>query len=96
MRRRARIDNNHRAIVQALTKAGATVCSLAPVGTGVPDLLIGVVAKSGPRAAVAEVKAEDGKLTDDQVRWRCWWIGPYVIFRSPEDALEWYQQERKK
>ena len=41
MRRAARIDKNHDDIVQALRAVGATVQSLAAVGSGVPDLLVG-------------------------------------------------------
>ena len=39
--RAARVDDNHVAVVEALRKAGAMVQSLAAVGDGVPDLLIG-------------------------------------------------------
>ena len=40
MRRAARVDDNHLAIVRALEKAGAAVTSLATVGDGVADLLV--------------------------------------------------------
>ena len=39
--RAAKIDANHEAVVLALRSAGATVQSLAGVGKGVPDLLVG-------------------------------------------------------
>lgn len=39
MRRNARIDANHAAIVGALRACGALVLSLAPVGKGCPDIL---------------------------------------------------------
>jgi hypothetical protein len=41
-RRAARIDDNQRDIVTALERAGCTVQSLASLGEGVPDLLVGV------------------------------------------------------
>lgn len=96
MRRKPRLDTNHRAIAQALSQAGCCVCSLASSGNGIPDLLLGFVAKSGPKAAVAEVKTEKGTLTPDQVKWRCWWTGPFVIFRTVDDALSWYHIERQR
>ena len=66
----ARVDANHVAVVAALRKAGATVQSLAGVGKGVPDLLVGIRGKT----ALLEVK--DGakvpsarRLTEDQLKW---------------------------
>ena len=41
MRRAARIDRNQPEIVKALRQVGAHVTSLAAVGDGVPDLLVG-------------------------------------------------------
>jgi len=40
MRRTAKVDANHREIVDALRRIGAGVQSLAGVGNGVPDLLV--------------------------------------------------------
>jgi hypothetical protein len=45
MRRAAKIDANQPQIVEALRKAGATVHSLAAVGNGIPDLLVGAMRK---------------------------------------------------
>lgn len=36
-----RVDGNQKAIIQALRVAGASVCCLAAVGSGCPDLLVG-------------------------------------------------------
>ena len=42
MRRAAQVDGNHAEIVTALRSvAGVSVCSLAGLGDGVPDLLVG-------------------------------------------------------
>jgi hypothetical protein len=41
MRRFARIDGNQDAIVEALARRGCSVVSLAPLGNGIPDLLVG-------------------------------------------------------
>ena len=55
MRRAAKIDANHVQVVLALEAAGATVQSLAAVGQGVPDLLVGFQGKT----LLMEIK--DGK-----------------------------------
>lgn len=67
MRQRARVDDNHPAIVDALEALGWLVWSTAALGNGFPDL---VVAKAG-RLLLLEVK--DGskspsrrKLTADE------------------------------
>jgi hypothetical protein len=39
-RRAARVDDNHHAIVSAMRDCGAKVLSLAPLGYGIPDLLV--------------------------------------------------------
>jgi len=36
-----RTDSNQAAIIRALRETGASVCSLASVGSGCPDLLVG-------------------------------------------------------
>ena len=62
MRRRAKVDLNHKEVVDAFRKAGWLVISLAKLGDGVPDLLI---SRHGVMRLV-EVKAAKGKLTPDQ------------------------------
>lgn len=87
--RACRIDANHVAVVEALRKAGATVQSLAGVGKGVPDLLVGIRGKT----ALFEVK--DGakvpsarKLTPDQLAWHAAWQGgTLAVVDGPEAAL---------
>ncbi len=89
MRRRARIDANHNAIVSALRKAGASVLSLATLGNGAPDLLAGragqmwlIECKDGARPP------SERMLTTDQRKWMDAWRGtPVVIAYGPDDAL---------
>lgn len=86
MRHRGKVDRSQPAIVEALRGAGATVVSLANVGDGCPDLLVGsrrmtylLECKSGPR---------DG-LTDDQRVWHLTWHGwPVAVVRSVDEALD--------
>jgi Holliday junction resolvase len=87
--RAAKIDANHNEVVSALRKAGATVQSLAGVGAGVPDLLVGF------RNKTSLIEVKDGakppsarKLTPDQLKWhREWNGGTLAVVDSPEAAL---------
>lgn len=89
MRRAAKVDANHDQVVSALRAAGARVLSLAAVGGGVPDLLVGF----GFRFYALEIK--DGslppsrrRLTPDQEEWHREWADyPVVVVHSPEEAL---------
>ena len=89
MRRAARIDANQEQVVSALRAAGATVHSLAGVGVGVPDLLVGYQGKT----ILFEVK--DGykppsarRLTEDQLKWHgAWRGGPLAVVDSVDAAL---------
>lgn len=87
MRRAAKTDANQPAIVSAMRKAGATVQSLAAVGDGVPDLLVGHKGKT----ALVEVK--DGskppsarQLTPDQKKWHAEWQGGTLAIVSDIDS----------
>jgi Holliday junction resolvase len=87
--RAGRTDANHEAVVKALREAGATVQSLASVGKGVPDLLVGFKSQT----MLMEVKdsakpASKRRLTEDQLRWHgSWRGGPLAIVDSPESAI---------
>jgi hypothetical protein len=87
--RAKKVDLNQMEIVATLRKVGATVQSLATVGNGCPDLLIGfqginylMEIKDGDKVPSAQ------KLTPDQVKWHIEWCGEVHIVRSVEDALE--------
>lgn len=90
MRRAARTDANQTAVIEVLRQVGATVHSLAAMGNGCPDLLVGFKG----RTCLMEVK--DGKkppsetrLTPDQVVWHNQWTGGSLsVVYSPEDALK--------
>ena len=87
--RAAKIDANHEAVVLALRLAGATVQSLAGVGNGVPDLLVGYKGQT----LLLEIK--DGfkppskrALNEDQLRWHgSWKGGALAVVDSPDAAL---------
>ena len=89
MRRAAKIDANQTDIVKALLKSGCTVVSLAAVGKGCPDLLVGKLGNN----VLIEIK--DGRkppsartLTDQQVIFRANWEGQYAVVETIEQALE--------
>lgn len=84
-----RIDANQPDIVQALRTMGASVQSLASVGKGCPDLLVGFL---GANYAI-EIKDESKPpskrvLTPDQVVWHYGWRGQVAIVKSIDEAFE--------
>lgn len=89
MRRAAKVDRNQSEVVDALRTVGATVHSLAAVGSGFPDLLVGF------RRGTYLLEVKDGKkkpsareLTPDQIAWHLEWSGgPCVVVNSVGEAL---------
>ncbi len=89
LRRAARTDHNHNSIVDALKKAGCSVLSLAAVGQGAPDLLVGLAGKN----FLLEVKDGDKapsrrKLRPAQVKFFEGWRGQVVKVETIHEALE--------
>jgi Holliday junction resolvase len=83
MRYRARVDANHKEIVDALRDIGASVVSLAPIGKGCPDLLVGYRGRN----YLLEVKTEKGALKPLQVTFAELWRGQVVVVRSIDEAI---------
>ena len=88
MRRAAKVDANQAEIVQALRQIGAVVQSLAAVGNGCPDLLVGY------RNRLFLLELKDGNkppsaqaLTPHQVEWHRVWQGRVVVVNSVESAI---------
>ena len=89
MRLKARIDSNHSAVVKALRACGCSVQSLASLGHGVVDLLVG---RNGVNFLM-EIK--DGskspsqrKLTPDELEWIAAWKGKAHVVHSVEEAIK--------
>lgn len=89
MRRAAKTDANQTEIVKALRQAGAVVQSLASVGCGCPDLLVGY------RSRLFLLELKDGnkppsaqKLTPDQIEWHQVWQGHVQVVNSVDGALQ--------
>lgn len=82
--RNARTDSNQKEIVTVLRSVGATVQSLAPVGQGVPDLLVGFRGVN----YLIEVKTPTGKLNPIQTAFRANWGAPIGVCVTQDDALQ--------
>ena len=90
MRRAAKTDANHTAIVNTLRAAGLSVHDTAAIGQGFPDLVCGY----GGRTFLCEVK--DGakspsrrRLTADQEAFRASWKGHYQVLETEAQARLW-------
>lgn len=97
MRRAAKVDANHAAVVSALEEAGAQVTSLATVGNGVADLLVSW------NGAWSVIEVKDGakvpsarKLTKLQQHWISKQNAMVYVVTSPMEALEALAAMRKE
>lgn len=93
MRRAARVDGNHAAIVKALRQAGCGVVDLSAVGNGVPDLLVHPPTFPDCRMAVLlEIKdpsqpPSKQRLTPAQEKFHAGWKGWLHVVRTVDEAL---------
>lgn len=90
--RSARVDKNQTEIVEALRAIGASVQSLATVGKGVPDLLVGYRGQNW----LLEVKGKNGVLTAPQITWHAEWRGRVYVVRDAGDAIVLISGAHKK
>ena len=88
VRRAAKVDANQGEIVKALRAHGATVQSLAAVGHGCPDLLVGY------QGVTYLMEIKDGslppsrkRLTPDEAAWHASWKGLAAVIESVDEAL---------
>ncbi len=90
MRRRGKVDANQSEVVEMFRKCGASVQSLADIGKGCPDLVVGI------RGVTLLVEVKDGskppsqqQLTDDEIDWMRRWRGsPVHVVTSAEVAAQ--------
>ena len=83
-----RIDRNQPAIVRDLRKIGASVQSLAAIGKGCPDLLVGWRGKN----FTFEIKdsmqpPSKRRLTPDEKQWAQLWSGQVHVIHSAQEAI---------
>lgn len=88
MRRAARTDDNHSEVMEALKKAAMKPLSLASMGKGCPDILVGfrginllLEVKDGAK------KPSERVLTADERNFFATWPGHAEVVESPEDAV---------
>lgn len=82
--RACKVDGNQGEIVDQLRQIGATVQSMASVGDGCPDLLVGL----NGRNYVFEVKEAGKGLRPRQVLWFGEWKGQADVVTCLADCLE--------
>ena len=87
LRYKAKVDANQQDIVKALRDMGCSVQSLAMVGGGVPDLLVGYrgnnylfEVKDGSKPPSARA------LTPDQLDWLQQWRGQWALIETVEEV----------
>ena len=91
MRRRARIDGNHVAIVQTLRDLGVSVFSTAGVGDGFPDLVCGYHGTHLLELKDGSLSPSRRRLTDDEREWHEAWLGePVEVGRAVGDGARFY------
>jgi hypothetical protein len=77
-------DRNHMQIKQDLIDAGCSVCDLADLGEGRPDILVGF---RGQTFGPYEIKMPGGELSPDEAIWWFGWRGGGKVIYRAEDVL---------
>jgi len=83
MKQRARVDKNHKSIVECFRKLGCSVLSLSSQGKGCPDLLISYQMQ----CYLIEVKDIGGKLRESQKEFMRTWGSPVYVVRSNNEVV---------
>ena len=84
MRKYGKVDRNHNEIVTGLRQLGATVLSIASIGNGAPDILVGWRGRN----YLFEIKDDRGQLTDDEETFFDRWNGQVKLVRNLLDAVQ--------
>jgi len=92
MRRAAKVDGNHAELAALARQMGCSVLDLSRVGSGCPDLLLGIATASGRKNLLVEVKDSSQppskrKLTPDQVEFHKTWRGPVAVVESADELI---------
>jgi Holliday junction resolvase len=78
-----RTDKRHADCVKALRALGCSVVSLAAVGRGCPDLILGFAR----RTYLIELKTDNAKPRKNQIDWHSAWRGtPVILLNIPTNA----------
>ena len=84
MRRFGKVDSNHGEIAEAFGKLGCSFLSLAPLGDGAPDAVIGYAGLS----VLVEIKSGRGTLNEKQKGFWSTWKGGIKLVRDLDGVLE--------
>ena len=89
MKRHPKLDGNHSSLVAGLRKAGCTVQSLASIGNGCPDIVVGCHGIN----YLFEIKdpanpPSKRRLTDDERYWHVYWKGQAQVVTTLDQAME--------
>lgn len=93
MRRAAKLDSNHTEIVNALCAAGCSVLSLAALGYGAVDILVGhrrrnvLMEIKRPGVAGKKRGKRQQQTNDKQEKFRANWRGEICVVTSVDEAL---------
>jgi len=87
--RAAKVDGNHAEIVDALRAMGCSVQSLAKVGNGCPDVVVGWRGRN----VLLEIKQEGETFTPAQKKWHAEYQGRAHVVRSIQEAVMVLQHE---
>ncbi len=89
MRHKAKIDDNQAQIVRTLRQLGCSVQSLASVGQGCPDILVGLQGKNYLFEIKDPAKAPSArKLTPDEQAWQARWRGQVQVVETWHECLK--------
>jgi Holliday junction resolvase len=91
MKLRARIDKNHKSIVECFRKLGCSVLSLSSQGKGCPDLLISYQ----KQCYLVEVKDTGGKLRESQKAFMRNWGSPVYVVHSTNEVVSLLNKLRR-
>ena len=80
---KGRTDLNHAQVINGLRQAGMAAHSIASVGDGVPDILVGFRGI----CVVLEVKRYKEEPNQKEKDFAARWPGPYAIVNTPEEAI---------
>lgn len=86
MRRRAKTDANHQAVIDALRAVGCSVWSTHQLGGGFPDLC---VSRAGSTMLLEVKDGAKAKLTEDEARFFKEWAGQVAVVRSAKEAVDY-------
>jgi hypothetical protein len=89
-----RTDANHREVTEAYRSLYCSVLDAHSIGSGCPDLLIGITTKRGRVLQLVEVKTPDGKLSPSQLRFIGEWGSCVTVVQTREDVFAHVERVR--